>query len=85
MTDQMRHQAIRRIRERQQFYVHFAFFLAMNAYLVFAWARSGAPFFWPIWALLGWGIGIFGHASHVFGWQRPISEERIQRELDRSF
>ena len=84
MNEQLRNQAIHRIRARQQFYVHLAFFLALNVYLVFVWARSGAPFFWPIWAMFGWGIGLVAHASHVFGWQRPISEERIQREIDRS-
>lgn len=84
MDDQIRRQAIHRIRARQQFYVHLVFFLAMNVYLVAVWARSGAPYFWPIWALFGWGIGIAAHASHVFGWQRPISEDRIQREINRS-
>ena len=84
MNEQLRNHAIHRIRARQQFYLHLVFFLAMNVYLVFVWARSGAPFFWPIWAMFGWGIGLVGHASHVFGWQRPISEERIQREISRS-
>ena len=84
MNNQLRNQAIHRIRARQQFYVHLAFFLAMGVYLVAVWARSGSPFFWPAWALIGWGIGLVAHASHVFGWQRPISEERIQREIDRS-
>ena len=84
MTSQLRQQAIHRIRARQQFYIHLAFHLAMSVYFVFLWARSGAPVFWPAWALIGWGIGIVGHASHVFGWHRPISEERIQREIDRS-
>ncbi len=84
MDSQMRKQAIHRIRERQQFYAHLAFFLAMNVYLVTVWARSDAPFFWPIWAIFGWGIGLAAHAAHIFGWQRPISEERIQREINRT-
>lgn len=84
MSTDLRQQAIYRIRARQQFYVHLVFFLAMNVYLVALWARSGAPFFWPIWALFGWGIGLIAHASHVFGWQRTISEERIRREINRS-
>ncbi|MGB7860660.1 MAG: 2TM domain-containing protein [Acidimicrobiia bacterium] len=84
MNSELREHAIHRIRARQQFYVHLVFFLAMGAYLVAVWARSDAPYFWPIWALLGWGIGLVAHASHVFGWQKPISEERIQREINRS-
>jgi hypothetical protein len=84
MNNQLRNQAIHRIRARQQFYAHLAFFAVMNVYLVAVWARSGSPFFWPIWAMFGCGIGLVSHASHVFGWQRTISEERIQREIDRS-
>lgn len=84
MNTQLRENAIHRIRARQQFYVHLVFFLALSAYLIAVWARSGSPIFWPIWALLGWGIGLAAHASHVFGWQRPISEERIQREINRN-
>lgn len=83
MENPLRNQAIRRIQARQQFFFHLAFFLAMNVYLVAVWARSGAPFFWPIWALFGWGIGLAAHASRVFGWERSISEERIQREINR--
>ena len=80
----MRQQAIERIRARKQLYIHLAFFVAMNSYLVIVWARSDAPYFWPIWAMMGWGIGLASHASHVLGWQRPISEDRIQREINRS-
>jgi hypothetical protein len=79
----MRDDAIHRILARRQFFVHLMFFMAMNAYLVSLWARSGAPDFWPVWPLLGWGIGIAAHASHLFGWQLPITEDRIQREINR--
>lgn len=83
MTAQLRQDAIHRIRARQHFYVHLVFFLAMGTFFVALWARSGAPMFWPIWPLLGWGVGLVSHASHVYRWARPISEERIQREIDR--
>ena len=84
MDNRLRNQAIQRIRARHQFYLHLVFFLAMNVYLIAVWARSGAPFFWPIWEMFGWGIGLATHASHVFGWQPSISEERIQREINRN-
>lgn len=84
MSNQVRDHAIHRIRARRHFFVHLTFFLAMNAYLVSLWARSGAPDFWPIWPLLGGGIGIAAHASHLFGWQRPITDDQIQREVDRN-
>ncbi len=84
MNAKVRQQAIYRIRSRQQFYAHLAFFLVMSAYLIVLWDRSDAPDFWPVWPLLGWGIGLVAHGSHVFGWRKPISEKRIQREINRS-
>lgn len=84
MENAVREQAIERIRARGQFYLHLAFFIAMNTYLIVVWSRSDAEFFWPIWAIVGWGIGLASHASHVFDWRRPISEERIQREINRT-
>ncbi len=83
MSRESREFAIRRIRARRQFAVHVAFYLALSAYLVAEWARSDAPYFWPVWALVGGGIGLAAHASHLFGWQLPITEERIQREINR--
>ena len=83
MSTESRQHAIRRIRARRQFAVHAAFYLALSVYLVAQWARSDAPDFWPVWALVGGGIGLAAHGSHLFGWQLPITEERIQREISR--
>ncbi len=33
-------------------------YLAVNVLLIAIWALTGAGYFWPIWPLLGWGIGI---------------------------
>ncbi len=84
MSIQSREQAIHRIRARRHFVVYLVFYLALTAYLISLWARSGADHFWPMWALLGGGIGLATQASHVFGWQLPINEERIRREIDRN-
>jgi len=35
-----------------------AAFLAVNLLLIVIWAATGAGYFWPIWPLLGWGIGL---------------------------
>ncbi len=83
MDTQLRDHAIHRIRARQHFHVNLAFFLAMAVYFVFLWARSDAGYFWPIWPLVGWGVGLAFHGLHVYGWDRQISEERIDREIDR--
>lgn len=79
-----RQQAIHRIRARRFFAVYVVFYVALAAYFVAEWAGSDSPDFWPVWPLLGGAIGLFAQGSHLFGWQLPIAEETIQRELDRS-
>jgi hypothetical protein len=32
----------------------------VNALLVIVWAATGAGYFWPVWPMLGWGIGLAG-------------------------
>ena len=49
--------------------------------LVGIWAVTGAAFFWPIFPLLGWGIGGAFNAWDFY--RPPISEDRIRREMDR--
>jgi hypothetical protein len=37
-----------------------AAFLAVNLMLIVIWAATGAGYFWPIWPILGWGLGLIG-------------------------
>ena len=83
MTEDRRQQAIRRIQAKRGFRVHFAVYLAVNALLVLIWAMSGAGYFWPVWPMFGWGIGVAAHAAGVFFGPSEISEADIDRELGR--
>jgi hypothetical protein len=38
--------------------------------LVLIWAVTGAAYFWPIWPILGWGIGVLSHAAAVMPQRR---------------
>jgi hypothetical protein len=40
---------------------HLRVYLAVQALLIAIWAVTGAGYFWPIWPLLGWGIGVVVH------------------------
>lgn len=84
MSNESRQHAIHRIRARRHFVIHLVFYMALATYLVAQWAQAGASDSWLVWPLLGGGIGLAAHASHVFGWQLPIAEEKIQREINRS-
>ena len=78
---ELRHQAIERLRKRSEFWTHLAAYMLVNALIVTVWFATGAGFFWPIFPLAGWGIGLFFHAMDAF--RRPLSEERIRREIER--
>ena len=38
-----------------------ASYAVVNLLLIVVWAISGAGYFWPIWPLLGWGLGLAKH------------------------
>ncbi|HSK21648.1 MAG TPA: 2TM domain-containing protein [Egicoccus sp.] len=80
-TEDLREQAIRQLGRRTEFAYHLTAFVLINSALVAVWFMTGRPFFWPIFPMLGWGIGVFFHAMDVY--RRPYSEERIEREMAR--
>jgi class 3 adenylate cyclase len=42
---------------------HLAIYVVVNVMLVGIWAASGGGYFWPVWPILGWGIGVGCHAA----------------------
>jgi hypothetical protein len=55
----------RAARAREGLRAHATSFLLVNLLLIGIWAASGAGYFWPIWPLLGWGIGLASHARKL--------------------
>lgn len=43
--------------------IHLIVYLLVNVMLIGIWAASGAGYFWPIWPIMGWGIGVGAHAA----------------------
>jgi hypothetical protein len=79
--DELRKQAVNRLKKKRDFKMHAMVFVAVNAMLIAIWAATGADFFWPIFPLLGWGIGLGANAWDVYG-NKPIGEDEIRREMD---
>jgi uncharacterized membrane protein YecN with MAPEG domain len=79
--DGLREQAVVRLRKKREFGANVLAYVMINTLLVTVWALTGAEFFWPIFPIMGWGIGIVFHAWDVYG--RLPSEERIRREMER--
>jgi hypothetical protein len=81
MTEEQRQRAVERIQAKRGFRAHLTVYLAVNALLVLIWAVTSATYFWPVWPMLGWGIGLVAHAASVYMGPREISEAQIKREL----
>jgi 2TM domain-containing protein len=79
----LRDQAVQRLKRKRDFKSHVFIYVAVNALLVVIWAiTSDGGLFWPIFPILGWGIGVAANAWDVYG-RRPITEDEIRRETDR--
>ncbi len=83
-----REQAIKRIKAKNAFKIHLVVYLAVNAMLVVIWAftNAGQPFpqgfFWPIFPIAGWGIGVVIN-GYVAYRGNVYTEEQIQREMEK--
>jgi hypothetical protein len=78
----LRKAAIARLEAKREFWGHLFVYLAVNALLVVVWATThDGGYFWPIWPIAGWGIGLLVHAFETF--RHPIDEAAIQREMEK--
>jgi uncharacterized membrane protein len=79
---ELRKLAVSRLKKKRDFRTHVVIYVIVNAMLVGIWAVTGADFFWPIFPILGWGIGLAANAWDVYG-RKPITEDEVQRETER--
>lgn len=83
-----REQAIKRIKAKNDFKIHLLVYLTVNTMLVVLWAFTNAGqtfplgFFWPIFPIAGWGIGVVIN-GYVAYWGNVYTEEQIQREMQK--
>jgi hypothetical protein len=83
----LRQLAIVHLRKRREFLQHLVVYAVVNLVLNLIWLFTTPDgFYWPMFPLLIWGIGIIFHGldafSLVFSPASP-SEERIHREVER--
>jgi hypothetical protein len=55
-------QAREYVRKLSRFYTDALIYVVVNLGLILIWAISGGGYFWPIWVIIGWGIGLGVHA-----------------------
>lgn len=80
--DEARAAAIRRLRDKRNFTQGLVAYVVVNAFMVVIWAATGGGYFWPIWVMAGWGVGVALHAWNTYG-RKPITEGDIEREIGR--
>lgn len=74
--------AVQRLRKKSEFRAHLLAYVLVNGMFLGIWAATGHGFFWPVFFLLGWGIGLVCHWWDAYR-RLPISEDDIQREMRR--
>jgi hypothetical protein len=86
-TAPLRREAVRRLEKKRGFHAHLLAYVLVNAVLWLVWGAllatadgTGLP--WPVFPLLGWGIGLAFHAWDTYG-DTSFSEEQIAREAGR--
>src|SRR5688572_30019578 len=79
--DKLREQAVLSLKKKRGFQAHIVVYVAVNALLIVVWALGDRGFFWPVFPLVGWGIGLVFHAMDAFA--RLPSEEAVEREMER--
>jgi hypothetical protein len=81
-ADMRREAAIKRLKANRALSVHAAIYAIVNVLLILIWAVSARSGFWPIWPILGWGVGLAIHGWIAY-FQKSIGEDDIRREMER--
>jgi len=82
--DDPRRREARRAAARRSVHLHLAGYLAMIVIVLTVWLAvgltAGAWYFWPVWPILGAGIGVVGHALPIrFATACPARRSMLSR------
>jgi hypothetical protein len=81
--DALREAALVQLRKKRGFHGHLLAYVLVNLLINSVWLlTTPGGFYWPMFPLLGWGIGLAFNAWDTYAAPMP-SEERIQREMRR--
>ncbi|HUZ39363.1 MAG TPA: 2TM domain-containing protein [Streptosporangiaceae bacterium] len=79
----LRDKAVKQLKKKRDFRGHLLVYVLVNAFLVVIWAVTDPHgFFWPVFVIVGWGIGVVLNAWDVYG-RQDFGEEEIRRTMDR--
>ena len=78
----LRARALKRLKKRRDFAAHLIVYALVNTMIVVIWAVSSRGFFWPVFPIVFWGIGVVMNAWDVWHGDE-FTEEQITREVER--
>lgn len=68
-------------RKRVDFRRHLMVYIIFNTSLWAIWWFTGHGYIWPIWPLVGWGVGLLFHYLFEYRPQKFLSEEEEFQKL----
>jgi hypothetical protein len=83
LTDPVRDRAIKQLKKRHDLMTHLLVYVLVNSFIVVIWAMTNSGgFFWPVFPIVGWGIGLVMNAWDVWH-PAEFDEDQIRREMSR--
>ncbi len=76
----LRQLALGRLKKQAEFKLHAMIYLLVNGFLVVIWWMTGVPFFWPVFPIFGWGIGVAANWWDAYIRAVP-TEKEIRAEM----
>ena len=80
--DTMQRRAYRRAGAKLGFYIHLTAYVTVNPFLAFINYRTSPQYWWCLWPLFGWGIGLVFHWFAVYIGPR-LMQQLFRQELEK--
>ena len=82
--EDLRKEAVKSIKRKQSFKQTVFAYVVVNLGLIGIWALGGTDnFFWPVFVLGGWGIGLVFQGYDAYGRRHLIGEDEISSEMQK--
>jgi hypothetical protein len=78
----VRARAVKRLRQKRDLATHAVVYLLVNGVLVVIWSLTSDGFFWPVFPIAFWGIGLAMNAWTVWRGEE-FTEAQVDREVAR--
>ncbi|MFP2996681.1 2TM domain-containing protein [Spongiivirga sp. MCCC 1A20706] len=70
-----------RVKAIKEFYIHFSIYLIMIPFFIWInWISTSFP--WAIFPIVGWGIGVAGHAMEAFNYNPILGKNWEKRKIE---